>query len=173
MDVREAIRTRESVRNYQEKEVEEEKIKRIFELVRLAPSARNAQEWRFVIVRNKQTREKLKEAANGQPFVAEAPVVIAACAETDQRLMTCGQPAYTVDVAIAIDHLTIAAVEEGLGTCWIGDFHEDKVKDILNIPEDIRVVQIVTLGYPKSLKKTKYRKGLDKILKYEKWQSDA
>lgn len=170
MDVFEAIKLRESVRDYENKEIEEEKIISVLEAARLAPSAKNMQEWRFVVVRNKNTRQKLMEAANNQKFVGEAPVVIAACAETDEHKMTCGQPAYTIDVAIAIDHLTLMAVKEGLGTCWIGSFYEDKVKEILNIPKQIRIVQLVTLGYPKFLRKYKLRKGLNKIVKYEKWE---
>ena len=169
MDVFEAIKLRESVRDYENRDVEEEKIISILEAACLAPSANNRQEWRFVVVRDMETRKRLMAAACNQKFVGEAPVVIAACAETDEHKMTCGQPAYTINVAIAIDHLTLMAVKEGLGTCWIGAFHEDKVKEILNIPEKIRIVQLVTLGYPRFLKKYKLRKGLDKIVMYEKW----
>ena len=170
MDVMEVIRKRESVRDYLDKPVAKDKLLQIFEAARLAPSANNKQEWRFVAVTDPQKRQELQKAAGGQKFVSQAPVVIAACAETDGRRMTCGQLAYPIDVAIAIDHLTLKAAEEGLGTCWIGKFYEDQVKRILNIPEQIRVVQLVTLGYPKYLRGEKHRKNLDEIVKFERWE---
>jgi nitroreductase len=170
LNVFEAIRKRKSVRSYKDKEVEQEKLMKILEAARLAPSAANKQEWRFVVVRDKEKRKKLSEAARGQKFVAEAPVVIACCAETDFHEMTCGQLCYPIDVAIAIDHITLAAVEEDLGTCWIGAFYEDKAKDILDIPDRIRIVELLTLGYPTddSIKK-KSRLPMEKIVKWEKW----
>ncbi|MFX1520303.1 MAG: nitroreductase family protein [Promethearchaeota archaeon] len=171
MDVHEAIRIRKSVRHYKEKEVEQEKLMRILEAAGLAPSASNKQEWRFVVVRDKEKRQKLSEAARGQRFVAEAPIVIACCAETDYHEMTCGQLCYPIDVAIAIDHITLAAVEEGLGTCWIGAFYEDKVKAILDIPDDIRIVELLTLGYAVDDSiKVKSRLPLEKIVKWETWE---
>lgn len=171
MDVYEAIRKRKSVRKYMEKEVEQEKLMRILEAARLAPSAANKQEWRFVVVRDKEKRQKLSEAAKNQRFVAEAPIVIVCCAETDYHEMTCGQLCYPIDVAIAIDHMTLIAVEEGLGTCWIGAFFEDKVKSMLNIPDDIRVVELLTLGYPKDDSiKEKSRLALERIVKWETWE---
>ena len=171
MDVYEAIRKRKSVRRYKDKEVEQEKLTRILEAARLAPSASNKQEWRFVVVQDKEKRQKLSEAARGQKFVAEAPVVIACCAETDNHEMTCGQLCYPIDVSIAIDHMTLIAVEEELGTCWIGAFYEDKVKSILNIPANIRVVELLTLGYPTDDSvKEKSRLSLEKIVKWNGWQ---
>ena len=171
MDVYEAIRKRKSVRRYKDKDVEQEKLMRILEAARLAPSAANKQEWRFLVVRDKEKRKKLSDAARGQKFVAEAPVVIACCAETDYHEMTCGQLCYPIDVAIAIDHITLAAVEEDLGTCWIGAFYEDKAKAILNIPDRIRIVELLTLGYPTddSIKK-KSRLPMETIVKWEKWE---
>ena len=171
MDVYEAIRKRKSVRRYKDKDVEQEKLMRILEAARLAPSASNKQEWRFVVVQDKEKRQKLSEAARGQKFVAEAPVVIACCAETDYHEMTCGQLCYPIDVSIAIDHMTLVAVEEELGTCWIGAFYENKVKDILSIPDDIRVVELLTLGYPTDDSiKEKSRLPLERIVKWKKWE---
>ena len=140
MNVIEAIRRRRSIRAYLDKPVEEEKLEAVLEAGRLAPSASNRQEWRYVVVRDPGTRAKLAEAANGQKFVGEAPVVLIACANTDGHKMSCGEPCYPIDVAISLDHMTLKAVEEGLGTCWIGAFDQPAVKKLLNIPEDIRVV---------------------------------
>jgi nitroreductase len=84
--------------------------------------------------------------------------------------MACGQPAYSIDTAIAVDHMTLQAVEEGLGTCWIGAFDEKKVKEILNIPGSVRVVQLLTLGYPSAIPRPTSRKSLDEIVMREKWR---
>ncbi len=168
MDLFEAIRGRRSVRSFMDRPVEEEKLCAVLEAGRLAPSARNLQDWRFVVVRDAATRKRLAEAARNQEFVGQAPVVIAACGTSDM-IMTCGQPAYALDVAIAVDHMTLAAVAEGLGTCWIGAFYEESVKEILGIPEQIRVVALLLLGYSAQAARPTPRKKLDEILAYERW----
>jgi nitroreductase len=170
MNVLDAIKTRKSVRAYLDKPVEDEKLDTILKAARLAPSAANLQEWRFVVVRDSDKRKKLVEAAKGQTFVGEAPIVLVACAETDNHVMTCGQLCYPIDVAIALDHITLTAVELGLGTCWIGKFEEKKVKEILDIPEEIHVVELMPLGYPSDPSPVeKKRLPLEKIVKYEHW----
>lgn len=169
MEVMEAIRKRHSIRSYEDKEVEEEKLNLILEAGRLAPSASNRQEWRYIVVRDKQTRQKLMEAAAGQAFVGEAPVVIACCAQSDGHIMKCGQPCYPIDVAISIDHMTLEAVEEGLGTCWVGAFNEAKAREVLGVPDEIRLVELLALGYPAHIPGGKTRKKLAEIVKYERW----
>jgi nitroreductase len=170
MDVMEAIRKRKSVRKYLNKKVEEDKLFAVLEAGRLAPSASNRQEWRFIIVRDQVSKKKLAEAANNQSFIAEASIVIAACAETDEHVMSCGQACYPIDVAIALDHITLAAVELGLGTCWIGAFDEKKVKQILEIPSEVRVVALMPLGYPyDSSVVNKNRLSMSEISKYEQY----
>lgn len=170
MNVIDAVKTRKSIRAYLDKPVEEEKLTMIMEAARLAPSASNKQEWRFVIVRDAETRKKIIPAAGNQSFVGQAPVVIAACAETDGHVMACGQPCYPIDVAIALDHITLRAVELGLGTCWIGHFNENEIKQILKIPDNIRVVGLMPLGYPADPSAIeKKRLSLDEITKFERW----
>jgi len=170
VNVYEAITQRKSVRSYREQDVPEGVLTRLLEAARLAPSANNRQEWRFVVVRDADTRWKLGKATRGQDFIADAPVILACCAETDGHVMTCGQVCYPIDVAIAIDHITLCAVEEGLGTCWIGAFYEDKVKEVLGIPEEVRVVELLSLGYaedPAPVEKS--RLSLDEIVRLERW----
>lgn len=170
MDVYEAIRTRKSVRAWADRDVEEDVLERVLEAGRLAPSAKNLQEWRFVVVRDDETRKRLVPAAADQHFVGAAPVVLVCCADTDSHIMRCGQACYPIDVAIAIDHITLAAVAEGLGTCWIGAFYEDQVKEILGIPDAIRVVELLPLGYPADPKPAdKIRLPLSALVKHEKW----
>lgn len=169
MTVQEAIEQRFSVRSYQDQPVEEEKLRKLLEAARLAPSAGNRQEWRFVVVQDEATRQKLGEAANGQTFVGEAPVVIVGCAEGGEHVMSCGQLSYAIDVAIAMEHIALQAIEEGLGTCWIGAFNEEQVRRVLGIPGDVRVVELMPLGYPAASPGPKRRLEFDEIVKWDKW----
>jgi nitroreductase len=170
MDTVEAIKKRCSVRAYEDREVEDEKLEILLECARLAPSAANLQEWRIIVVRDRDRRANLAKAANNQGFVAQAPAVLVFCAETEQHMMRCGEKSYPIDVAIAIDHVTLAAVELGLGTCWIGAFYTDRVRDILGIPDHIPVVSLLTLGYPApGSTRPKKRLALEEIVKYERW----
>jgi nitroreductase len=170
MTVMQAIRARKSVRSYLDKPVEDEKLNLILEAARLAPSARNLQEWRFVVVRAPETKKKFAEIASTQEHLFEAAAVIVACAETDERVMRCGQMCYPIDVAIALDHMALSAVELGLGTCWIGGFDSQVVKQILGIPEKVRVVELMCLGYPADPSPVeKSRLSIEQIVRYEHW----
>jgi len=170
MNVFDAIRTRKSVRQYVDTPIEAEKLTAVVDAGRLAPSASNRQEWRFIIVRDPATRKQLADVANRQTFIGEAPAIIVACAETDGHIMQCGQPCYPIDVAIALDHITLAAVASGLGTCWIGAFDETSVKNVLGIPDHIRVVALMPIGYPSDPSmKEKHRLSFNTIVKYELW----
>lgn len=170
MDVFTAINGRRSVRAYKPAEVEEEKLKKILEAARLSPSASNRQDWRFIVVRNTETRKRLAKAAFGQVFVGEAPVVIVACGTEPKTTMACGQPTHTVDVSIACAFMILEAYELGLGTCWVGAFNEGEVKKVLEIPEPIRVVAVIPLGYPDEDPPQRTRKDLDKIICFEKFE---
>lgn len=169
MDVFTAIEGRRSIRKYKTTPVEEDKINKILNSVRFAPSAANVQNWKFVVVRDENTRKGLAEAARGQSFVAEAPVVIVACGTEVDNVMVCGQFRYNINVSIAVTHIILAAYELGLGTCWLGRFEEDKVKKLLNIPENVRVVTMTPLGYPAEVAKLKPRKSLAEIVSYESY----
>ncbi len=170
MDVRNAIKNRFSVRSYLNKPVEDEKLALVLDAARLAPSARNKQSWKFIVIKDKIIRQKLIDAAAGQQFVAEAPVVIAAVSTEPSYVMRCGIPAYSVDLAIAVDHMTLQAVELGLGTCWIGAFYQDKVKEILQIPDEYKVVALLPLGYPARSPAEKLRKSKNEVVIYEKFK---
>ena len=122
-----------------------------------------------MVVQEKQLRAKLVEAAGGQVFVGQAPVVIVACAVGTDHVMPCGLPSFSIDVAIALDHLSLVAVEEGLGTCWVGAFDQEKVKALLGIPSDVCVVELMPLGYPADTPRDKQRKDLGEIAMRERW----
>jgi nitroreductase len=168
MDLMQAIRARRSIRAFLDRPVEEDKLLAVLEAGRLAPSARNMQDWKFIVVQDATARNNLAVAARNQQFVGQAPVVIAACGTSD-LVMTCGQPAYAIDVAIALDHMTLAAANLQLGTCWIGAFYEDKVKEILGVPPEIRVVALMPLGYPDQHPEPRPRKKMDEIVAWEHW----
>ncbi len=171
-DVFQAIQTRRSIRNYLDRPVETEKLKQVLEAARLAPSAKNRQEWMFVVVQDKKTRRKLSVASFEQHFIAEAPVVIAGCSVESEYVMPCGQPGYAIDLAIAMDHMMLMATSLDLGTCWVGAFDEDQVKKVLGIPEKIRVVGLLTVGYSHHQPSPTYRKPLDEIVRHEKWEQE-
>lgn len=169
MNVSQAIKQRYSVRSYKPEPMSEEKLNKVLEAARLAPSAHNAQAWKFVVVRDEQKKQGLFEAA-GQSFLQEAPVIIAAVALEPEGLMRGGAHTYAVDLAIAIDHMTLQAVEQGLGTCWIGSFNQEKVKKVLNIPEQYKVVALLPLGYPADTPDAKSRKSLEEIICFEEFK---
>lgn len=168
MDVLSAIQGRRSIRKYSNKPVEKEKLLRVLEAARLSPSAKNQQNWRFIVVQDGETRERLTEAI-GQPFVGEAPIILVCCGTEPESIMRCGQPRYTVDLSIATAYMILEAYEQGLGTCWLGSFDEGKVKEVLNIPEEVRVVSITPLGYPNESPFQRERKALDEIVSYDKY----
>ena len=168
MQLMQAIRARRSIRKFQDRPIEDETLLAVLDAGRLAPSAKNMQDWRFIVVRDETARRKLAVAARGQQFVAEAPVVIAACGTSD-LVMTCGQPAYAIDVAIALDHMTLMAASLGLGTCWIGAFYEEQVRALLGVPDGVRIVALLPLGYPAEEPFARPRKPLDEIMSWEHW----
>ena len=152
MEVLEAIRCRRSVRAYCTDPLVPEVIERMREALRSAPSACNFQPWHFVLVTDEQLRQKIAKAAASQMWMAGAPVTVVACGIPSQAYKSMGGYGNSadVDVAIALDHLTLAAVADGLGTCWIGAFDEQEIKRLLNVPKRVKVVAMTPLGWPAS-----------------------
>jgi len=169
MTILEAIRKRYSCRAYQDRAIEQEKLDKIFEAARLAPSARNLQDWRFVVVKDKETKARLVEAANNQRFLAGAGVIVVGCSNSD-HVMRCGQAIAPIDVAIALEHIALQATELGLATCWIGSFFPEKVRATLGIPEDVVIIELMAIGYPADEQKEQKREPIEKVLCYERWQ---
>jgi nitroreductase len=168
MTVLEAIRKRYSCRAYQDRKIEREKLDIIFEAARLAPSARNTQDWRFVVVTDEETKRQVAATTNRPAVFEKAGAIIVACSNSDY-VMRCGQAIAPIDVAIALEHICLQAAELGLGTCWIGSFEPAKVAQILNIPDDIAIIELLAIGYPADGKPTPSREPIEKIVCYEKW----
>ena len=169
MSVLEVIRKRRSVRRYKEEPIQEDKLIRVLEAARWAPSGKNLQPWKFILVREKALKEKLATAAAGQYFMAKAPFIIVACGFPDDCYSRMGRymKSWPVDVAIALEHLILQAQDEGLGTCWIGSFEEEEVKAILGIPENVKVLALTPLGYSNEKPPSRRRKSLDEITAYD------
>jgi len=167
MNVHEAIKTRRAVRSYKPDPVPEESLKKILEAARLAPSAKNKQDWKFIVVKDLEKRKQLSKAARNQEFIAQAPIVIVGVALDPDYIMGSEVPGYAVDLAIAMEHIALAAVEEGLGTCWVGGFYQEEVKQVLKIPEKYKVVILMPLGFPADKPVPKSRKNLEEIICYE------
>jgi nitroreductase len=185
MELIEAVVTRRSIRRFSEKPVEEAKIESLLEAVRMSPSWANMQCWRFVVVRDRKTREAISELTYVESFfapkgykanpakkgIAEAPVVIVACADSSQSGVLWDQHYYMTDVGIASQTLMLTAHSLGLGTVFVGVFDDEKLHSLLGIPPDIRIVGIFPVGHPLDNEKKAGppRKTLNEIIHYEKW----
>jgi len=150
MDVLDAIRSYRPCLSYSSRPVPPEKLKAILSAARLAPSQRNLQPWRFVVVRDDERKRLLAQASNRGKLIAEAPAVVVAFAVEEDIPVTIGAyiSAYPLDVAVAVDHLQLAATAEGLGTNWIIEFHEEKVRSVLHVPEGVHPIAVIPIGYP-------------------------
>ncbi len=172
MDIYETVRERTSIRGYKADPIEEDKLERILDAARLAPSGKNGQPWTFIVVKDEETRKKLVPACKGQEFVGQAPVVVVACGHEERAYKKMGGywNSMPLDIGIAIEHLMLAAVSEGLGTCWIGAFFEEQVREILGVPEGVKIVALTPVGYPAGEKTHRSRKSLDEIIMHERWE---
>jgi nitroreductase len=169
MEFKEVLYKRRSIRKFSEKPIPDDKLQSVLEAARIAPSAAHRQPWKFIVVKDTEKRKALSVAANNQAFVGQAPIIIAAVALTPDRIMTCDVPSYAVDLAIAMEQVVLAAVDEGLGTCWIGAFSQEKVRDILNVPDKYKVVTVMPMGYPAEDPVEKQRKSLEEIVCYDQF----
>ncbi|HTG80427.1 MAG TPA: nitroreductase family protein [Geobacteraceae bacterium] len=173
MDIFQVIENRRSIRKYRDTPVEREKIDRILDAARLAPSWKNMQCWRFLVLDGMEKREALLSAFPddnpGKRAIAQAPVVIVVCADPAQSGVENGIDYYVADTAIAFEHLCLAAHALGLGSCWMGLYDEAAVHTALGIPDGVRVVGITPLGYPDQDPKPRPRKELAEIAYFNEW----
>lgn len=168
MKVLEAIKTRRSVRKYKPEPVPDGDLKKILEAAQLAPSAGNRQPWRFVVVRDPETKKKLGEIARNQTWISDAGVIVAALA-MDKKSPEVYERWAERDVMTAVEHMVLAAWSLGYGTCWIGAFHEDRVKELLGVPEEMTVIVLLPIGVPDQVPDARARKSLGEIFHKEKY----
>lgn len=161
------IKERYSVRKFQNKPIEQEKMDILLEAARLAPSASNKQSWKFIVIKDSEKRKQLADICKGQKFVSQAPITIAVCNTNLDYIMTCGQKAPVIDGAIAAEHIVLQAVELGLGSCWIGSFYHEEMAELINLPKDYKIVALLPVGYPAIEKKERNLKPLDEIVVWD------
>ncbi len=164
-----AIQNRISVRRFSGEPVQKEQLDRILEAGIRAPSAKNRQPWRFIVVRDDQRREKLMEAAFGQEHVGQAPIVIAACTTNIDYRMPNGQLSYPIDISIAVSFMMLQAVHEGFGTCIVTTFDEADIKHILTVPHSMRVVMLLLIGQAEGESEPTDRMARNRIVGYDHW----
>ncbi|HEY6838521.1 MAG TPA: nitroreductase family protein [Geobacteraceae bacterium] len=173
MDLFQVIRDRRSIRKYKDTPVEREKIEQVLDAARLAPSWKNMQCWRFLVLTGTEKRDALLAAFPddnpGKKAIASAPVVIVVCAEPDQSGIENGIEYYVADTAIAFEHLCLSAHALGLGSCWMGLFDEAVARAALGIPAGVRVVGVTPLGYPDQEPKPRPRKELAEVAYFNEW----
>ena len=171
MDIFEAIKKRRSIRAFKNIDVSDEIVEKLIDAARWAPSAGNIQPWEFIVVRNLDAKRRLAEAALNQTFIEEAPVVIVVCADYQRSARGYGSRGATLyciqDTAAAIQNIHLAAIALGLGTCWIGAFREEPVKKLLGIPDGVRPVAIIPVGYPAEQPAPRPRRPLNEIIHRE------
>ncbi len=174
----ELITKRQSVRKYIDKPIEKEKLMRCIEAARLAPSASNAQPWKFIIIDNPELKEKVTKetydlVASFNKFVHQAPIIIAITLEKPTLVNRLGgrikkKEWKLIDVGIAAEHICLQATEEGLGTCMLGWYNERKIKTLLNIPEKRSLALLISVGYfaEDYKQREKIRKPLDEVCSF-------
>ena len=169
MDIMTEIRERRSIRHFNTKPVDRGTLERILEAGRLAPSAKNRQECRFVVITDAGLKERLCAAAYGQNFISDAPVVIAACTTNIEYKMPNGQLSYPIDLAFAVSFMMIQAESEECGTCCVTTFDEQIVREVLTVPFSMRVVMLLVIGNYDLKPDAVPRKSLKKIISYNHW----
>ncbi|WP_308588986.1 nitroreductase family protein [uncultured Oscillibacter sp.] len=167
MEVLEALRGRQSIKSYLPIPVEEEKLQAVLEAGRLAPSSYNSQCRKFLVVTDPALRKALHDRAGTQPMIEQAPVVIVICATPDQEhadAMPCGESKHPIDAALSGAYMMLEAYAQGLGTCWLGAFDAEAVKEVLGIPRDVKVVTMMPLGYHDGTQPRRDRKPLEELV---------
>jgi len=171
MDILEAIKSRRSIRAFKSQNVPAEIVKNLIDAARWAPSAGNIQPWEFIIIRKPEIKRRLAEAALGQAFIEEAPVVIVVCANEDRSSQGYGVRGRTLyciqDTAAAIENILLVACSLGLGTCWVGAFREEEARVTLKVPYGMRPVAIIPVGYPAEAPSPGSRRPINQIVHYE------
>ena len=173
MDLREAISSRRSIRNFSQQQVEKSTIDQILSDANKAPSAGNLQARDFIVIRDETRKKEIAEAALGQSFISEAPVVVVVCANKERSKSKYGRRGanlYSIlDAALATQNLMLSCTNEGRGSCYVGAFNEGKVRKILGIPKTAMPVGIIPIGYPAEKPKPTDRMPIEQIVHQEKW----
>ena len=174
MDFQNLIINRYSCRSYDiNKKVSDENINNILNAARLAPSAKNIKPWKFLITKDTSKLDQMVPMCKNQSFIKDASFAVICGSESTTYTMTCGQKAYILDLSIAMSYMCLMATEHKIASCWLGAFYEDQIKTLFNIPENVKLVGILTFGYDKNKNSgiiAKNRNTIDSFTRYETWQ---
>jgi len=169
MEFRELIERRYSARAYRPDPVPEEKLQQVLEAARLAPTAANRQAFRILVIRTRGREEELKRVYPRDWFV-QPPLVLAVCGlPAENWVRKDGRNYVDVDAAIVMDHLILAATDQGLGTCWIGAFDPQAAREVFGLPAEAEPIALTPLGYAADEAKPKKRKTLEELVRRERW----
>lgn len=166
-------RNRRPVGRFQDRPVPDETLECVIECARYAPSAREDQPWRFVVVQDARRRGRLAEAAFHHPHARSAPVIVAACARIHTHVSGVGRRSWPLDLAAAVQSMVLAAADLGLSSAWITGFRERSVRDALDIPEGVPVAALLALGYPESIEPLPEREPRKEVVAWESWSEEA
>jgi len=169
MDVFQTVKERRSIRSFLRKDIPEDVLSKLIEALRWAPSAGNLQSRKFFLIRDEKTRKQIAVAALNQDFLSTAPIVVVGCADSNINIRygRRGIELYSIqDVAVSVMAMMLVALENGLGTCWVGAFQEAEVAKILNLPENLRPVVIVPVGYPERIPKPPSRLPVKDLVEF-------
>jgi len=169
LSVQETIRNRGTIRRYLDQPISQETLVKIMESARLSQSAANRQPWQFIIVTDSSLKKNLSEASRNQESVSTAAAVIVCLANPSEAARVGPFEGFLIDGTIAIENMALTAWELGIGSCWIGAYNEEIIKELLEIPEPMRVISLLTLGHPNEKPRVKNRKILMDILHYERY----
>lgn len=164
-DILNLIKTRRSIRKYKSQDVPEDHLNKILEAARWSPSAINKQPWQFVVVKDQNIKKEISNNVHlTNRFVSKAPVIMVVCADLEKS-----QKWALVDCALACQNILLEAHSLGLGSCFIGAFNEDKIKNILKIPDKMKILGLITIGYPAEKPQASPRLDIDQIVSYDNY----
>jgi nitroreductase len=169
MTVYDTIKARGSIRRYKPDPIPENVLNTILDAARLAQSAANRQPWEFIVITERGRKQALVSAAGQQRFVGEAAAVVVCLANPNESVAVGSFNGFLMDLGIAIENMALTAWDMGVGSCWIGAYNEAAVRSLFGIPDSLRVVSMLTLGYPAEKPSPKVRKALSEILHREKY----
>lgn len=169
MEFMDVVKKRISIRKFKDTPVEKEKIDTLIDLMRIAPSASNRQEWKFVAVSDPEQLAKMRVACESRGPAMTAPVIFCICATEYKENNDSGYNRGTIDASIATTYLHLATYDMGLGSCWVGSFDPDMATEIIGCPEGTRVVTVVPVGYPDEDPAPRSRKSFEEVAVYDKF----
>lgn len=166
MELLDAITNRRSIRKYLDRPIEPEKLEKVANAFRMAPSAKNLQNWKLLIIRDSDLKEQIRLSSPSKAMMlTQAPAVLAAVGYS-QDVMTNGHRVDSIDLSIAMSYALLEAYEQGLGCCWMANYEEDNLRKVLGLPEGTSIVAISPIGYPAEESAKKIRKSLEEVIEY-------